>query len=473
MKHRTSIKTRVTGWYVFFLILIVCLLFTGLVTSSNRTVQNGIKDNLQSLVEYSIKDVQISDGQLHIDRDMVNYKDGISIIVYKENNFIVTGALPDGIQENIPFIDGTVRTVEDHGNKFYVYDVLINDPDYQDVWVRGITSADFEENDPALAMLSRAFLILLPLLTIIAGIGGYLITRRAFRPVAQITDTARSIQAGGDLSKRIGLPAYRNNKDEVYNLAITVDDMLERLDESFKTEKQFSDDASHELRTPLAVIMAQCEYAMNDERSPEETQEALEVIYGESRRMSDLINRLLMMARADRGALPVSYELINVSELTEMITASHELQAEERSITITTEIEPDIMAEVDESMFIRIWDNLLSNSIKYSKDNGGTIAITLAAADGRLYGRIRDDGIGIAPENLSKIWQRFYQVDPSRNDSGSAGLGLSIVDLIISQHGGTITADSKPGEWTEIKFSLPLNRADNKIASHESETLPK
>lgn len=458
MKHRTSIKTRVTGWYVFFLMLIVCLLFALLIYNSNRIVQNGIKDNLQSLVEYSIKDVEISDSNLHIDRDMVTYKDGVSIIVYKENNFIVTGALPDNLQSDIPFIDRTVRTVEDHGSKFYVYDHLINVPDYPDVWVRGITSANFEDNDPALATLSKAFLILLPLLIIIAGIGGYIITRRAFRPVAQITDTARGIQAGGDLSRRIGLPAYRNDKDEIYNLAETFDDMLERLDESFKTEKQFSDDASHELRTPLAVIMAQCEYAIKEGRSPEETQEALEVIYGESRRMSDLINRLLMMARADRGAVTVNYELINVSELTEMVAASHDIQAAEKNITVTTDIEPDIMAEVDESMYIRIWDNLLSNSIKYGRENG-SVKITLAAENGNLFGRIRDDGIGIPQEDLPKIWQRFYQVDPSRNDSGSSGLGLSIVDLIISRHGGSVTADSRLGEWTEIKFSLPLNKA--------------
>lgn len=467
MKHRTSIKTRVTGWYVFFMILIVCTLFAVLVYSSNRIVQNGIRDNLKSLVEYSAKDIQISDGQLHIDRDMVNSENGISIIVYKENNFIVTGTLPDEVQNDIPFIDKSVRTVEDHGNRFYVYDYLISDPDYPDVWIRGITSADFEKNDPALASLSEGFLILLPLLIIIAGIGGYIITRRAFRPVAHITETVQGIQAGGDLSRRVGLPVYRKEKDEIYQLATTFDDMLERLEDSFIAEKQFSDDASHELRTPLAVIMAQCEYAMGCDKSAEETQEALEVIYGESRRMSDLINKLLMIARADRGAIALHYELINASELTEMIAASHEMQASEKNITITADIKPDIMAEVDESMFIRIWDNLLSNSIKYSKEGGGSVAITLAASDSNLYGRIRDNGIGIAAEDLSRIWQRFYQVDPSRNDSGSAGLGLSIVDLIVSQHGGTITADSCLGEWTEIKFTLPLKKSETEVLDYE------
>ena len=122
MKHRFSIKTRVTVWYVFFMILIVCILFSALIYNSNRIVQKGIQNNLQSLVEYSIKDVDISNGQLHIDRDMINSEDGISIIVYKENNFIVTGALPDNVQNNISFIDKTVRTVKDHENSFYVHD---------------------------------------------------------------------------------------------------------------------------------------------------------------------------------------------------------------------------------------------------------------------------------------------------------------------------------------------------------------
>ncbi len=466
MKHKTSIKARVTGWYVFFMMLIVCVLFAGLIYSTNRLVQNSIQDNLESLVEYSLKDVKINDGQLNIDRDMINYKDGISIIVYKENNFIVTGVLPDNVQNDIPFIDKTVRTVKDHENSFYVYDHLINSPDYPDIWVRGITSANFEDNDPALASLSKAFLIFLPLLILIAGLGGYVITRRAFKPVVQITDTVHSIQAGGDLSSRVGLPAYRNDKDEIYQLASTFDDMLERLEDSFESEKRFSDDASHELRTPLAVIMAQCEYAMKSGNSPEETHEALEVIYGESRRMSDLINKLLLMARSDKGTLAVNYETVNVSELTEMVIISHEMYASENDITITADIEPDIIAEVDESMFIRIWDNLLSNSIKYSKEKGN-IEISLAAGSGTLTGRIRDNGIGISPENLDKIWKRFYQVDPSRNDSGSAGLGLSIVNLIIVQHGGTITADSKLGEWTEIKFTLPLNQSEKEVSDYE------
>ncbi len=456
MKSRTSIKLRVTGWYVFFLVLMVCILFFALTFTSNRLVQDGVKDNLKSIVEYSTKDVKITDGELHIDRDMIKDKDGISIIVYKENNFILTGTVPEDIQDDIPFIDQLVRMVENNGNRFYVYDHLISDPDYPDVWIRGITSANLSETDPAVAFMSKIFFILLPLLILLAGIGGYLITNRAFRPVGQINDTVKGIQAGGDLSKRIGLKSSGRSKDEIYNIASTFDDMLDRLEESFEAEKQFSNDASHELRTPLAVIMAQCEYAMKEGKPLEEVQEALEVIYGQSRKMSTLISRLLMIARADRGVLTLNYETIDTSELTSMIIMEQELQAEKKNIKIISEIEPDIMAQVDESMFIRIWANLISNSIKYGKENG-TIQVSLSSDAQYLTGVVRDDGIGISRENLPKIWNRFYQVDPSRNDGDSAGLGLSIIKWIVSQHSGSITVDSELGQWTEFKFKLPLN----------------
>lgn len=454
MKSRTSIKTRVTAWYVSFLIIIVCILFASLGYISNRYVQDNIRTNLQSIVEYSIKDVKIKDGQLNIDRDMINEKDGISILVYQENNFIVTGTLPEDITSDIPFINQAVRIIEDGDNRFYVYDYLINDPEHPDVWVRGITSANLEDSDPAIALMTKAFIILLPTLILVAAAGGYLIARRAFRPVNQISDTVRGIQAGGDLSRRIGLPDSRGSKDEIRYLASTFDDMLDRLEESFESEKQFSNDASHELRTPLAVIMAQCEYAMSSGRSPEETQEALEVIYGQSRKMSTLISRLLMIARADRGVVKLELEEINVSELTSMVSMEHEMAAQERNIAITCDIQPDIIATVDESMFIRIWANLIGNSIKYGKEDGN-ILVSLSADESHITGSVKDDGIGISEEDLPKIWNRFYQVDPSRNDSGSAGLGLSIVRIIVSQHGGTITAESEPGKGTEITFKLP------------------
>lgn len=468
MRSRHSIKTRVTAWYVFFLVLVVCLLFFILIYTSNRMIQNDVKGDLQTMVEYSLKDVEVSNGQLHIDNHMISYRDGISILVYKENNFIVTGSLPDNVQKEIPFIHGTVRTIEDNGNKFYVYDYLIDAPNYSDVWVRGITSANLKDSDPTIAWMSKAFLIILPLLILIAALGGYSITRRAFRPVAQIVGTVQGIEAGGDLSKRIDLDSSHHTKDEIHQLASTFDNMLDRLEDSFESEKQFSNDASHELRTPLAVIMAQCEYALQNEDTDKEALLSLEVIYGQSKKMTALINKLLLIARAERGTLKLHIEKINVSELTGMVLLEQELLAEEKEITIQSDIQPDLWAEVDESMFIRVLSNLISNSIKYGKV-GGTTSIKLTAENGQLTGRVEDDGIGISAENLPKIWNRFYQVDPSRSREGSgAGLGLSMVKWIITEHRGTIDAESTLGKGSVFTFTLPFTQEHKEELYYES-----
>lgn len=468
MRSKHSIKTRVTVWYVFFLILVVCLLFFILVYSSSRMIQNDIKGDLQAMVEYSIKDVEVQGGQLHIDNHMISYRDGISILVYKENNFIVTGSLPENVKEEIPFVNETVRTIQDNGHKFYVYDYLIDAPNYSDVWVRGITSANLNDSDPTVALMVKVFLIILPLLILIAAFGGYSITRRAFRPVAQMIDTVQSIEAGGDLSKRIALDSSAHTKDEIHQLSSTFDNMLDRLESSFESEKQFSNDASHELRTPLAVIMAQCEYALQNTNTVDEAKLSLEVIYGQSKKMASLINKLLMIARAERGTLKLQIEEINVSELTSMILLEQEVLASEKNITIESDIQPDLIAEVDESMFIRIWANLISNSIKYGR-NDGTTSVSLMQKDQNLIGTVEDNGIGISAENLPKIWHRFYQVDPSRSNTGSgAGLGLSMVKWIITEHGGTITAESTLGTGSRFIFTLPIKQNYKEEINYES-----
>ena len=262
------------------------------------------------------------------------------------------------------------------------------------------------------------------------------------------------IQESSDLSQRIHLETGGQTKDEIYHLAATFDRMLDRLENSFEAEKQFSNDASHELRTPIAVIMAQCEYSLKRDTSPEEIHSSLSVILDQSRKMSTLINQLLTLARADRGTAKLDFERINVSDITCMVALEQEALAEKRGITIHQEITPDLYADVDETLFMRLWINLISNSIKYGKE-GGSIRVVLRASESRIIGQVIDDGIGISPEALPKIWDRFYQVNPSRSDGSSSGLGLSMVKWIISAHNGDITADSVPGTGSRFTFSIP------------------
>ena len=170
---KLSIKTRVTIWYAFFLVLLVSLIFISLFYTSDRLIQENIKGDLTAAVDDSIQDVKIENGSLEIDDDLLNYRDGIYVLVYRENNFIVTGSLPAGITEEIPFISDQVRIVENNEREYYVYDHLISDDTFADVWIRGITSADLADSDPAVALMLKFFFISLPLLILVAAVGGY------------------------------------------------------------------------------------------------------------------------------------------------------------------------------------------------------------------------------------------------------------------------------------------------------------
>ncbi|MCI8648304.1 MAG: HAMP domain-containing histidine kinase [Firmicutes bacterium] len=452
---RFSIKTRVTIWYVFFLVLLVSLLVASIIYTSHRLIQSDLKRDLAAVVESSLKYVSIEGGRLEVEDDMPGYRDGVYLLVYQENNFLVTGILPEDISGEIPFISQQVRKIRDNGQEFYVYDYLMDEKLFDNVWVRGITAADLAGSDPAVAFMMKLFVICLPLLILAAAIGGYTITKRLFRPVSRIIETAGKIEAGTDLSQRIGLTAEGGSKDEIYHLSATFDKMLDRLERSFESEKQFSNDASHELRTPVSVIRAQCEYALKSAETLEDAQAAMEVILDQAKKMSALINQLLTLARAEQGTMSLEFEELNISELVHMVALEQQQAASRKNIEIKQEIQADIVACVDEALFLRLWMNLISNSIQYGKE-GGFVRIVLEQKGDTAIGKVIDNGIGIGQEALPKIWDRFFQENPSRSLENSAGLGLSMVKWIISALNGHIEARSTPEQGTSFTFEFPL-----------------
>ena len=281
---------------------------------------------------------------------------------------------------------------------------------------------------------------------------GYLLTRRAFRPVRQITRTAREIGAGRDLSRRIGLGEGR---DEIHTLAGEFDAMFARLEDAFTREKQFTDDASHELRTPVAVILSQSEYALAHPGDPQETEAALQSIHAKAGEMAALLAQLLLLARADKGRQAVAREAVDLSELAAMVAETEAEQAAARGIELRTGIEPGVTVQGDETLLMRLFINLLENGIRYGRP-GGWLKLTLRRREGdAAVAVVADNGIGIAPEDLDHIWQRFWQADPARS-GGGAGLGLAMVRWIAEAHGGTVTVESTPGEGSAFTFTMPL-----------------
>jgi heavy metal sensor kinase len=289
-----------------------------------------------------------------------------------------------------------------------------------------------------------------PLIVIIAGAGGYFLAARALAPIDKVTRTAHDISAN-DLSARLNLP---ETDDEVGRLVATFDSMLDRLDDAFRRERQFTADASHELRTPLSAVQTIIGSTLARPRTAVEYQQALVDLSQEAERMRALTEGLLQLARQDAVRQPAKFEAVDLSTLLKDVIDSFSPLAEEKGLELI-DLVPDngLTLMGDRDSLIRLFVNLLDNAIKYTEQ--GAVTISAQARDERLLEVIiSDTGIGITAEHLPRVFDRFYRVDESRSKNGM-GLGLAIVQNIARAHGGTVTVESKVGQGTSFVVQLP------------------
>lgn len=443
-----SIKLKITLWYTAFMALLIILTLIVLFSISSVQVLSDARARLRNTVLQAFSEIDYEDGLLTFDDDINYLEEGVYISVYDAQGYLLYGRTPTGFSGASTLIMDQMQQVGSGQDFWYVYDYCQSVDGYGNLWIRGVAS--HSRSDSILRIITNAALILLPFFVAFIALGGYLITAKALRPLSAMTETARAISEGNDLTRRIRLGSGR---DEVHVLAHTFDQMMERLQSSFETEKQFTSDVSHELRTPVAVILSQCEYASQEGTPSEELRGSIGVIGAQARKMSALISQLLTLARADSGKQKLQYELVNLSELAEIIVEEQSIAAEEKGITLLTDIQPEILLRADETMMMRLFINLISNSITYGKPDGHTL-VTLSANEAEITGSVQDDGIGIPADKLDKIWQRFYQVDPARTSGSSSGsgLGLSMVKWIVQAHGGRIEVSSRLGEGSCFTF---------------------
>jgi heavy metal sensor kinase len=306
--------------------------------------------------------------------------------------------------------------------------------------------------DATLQRASMILLILTPSVFVMALVGGWLLVGRALRPVEELTQTALELESR-NLSRRIVPPV---SDDEIGRLAAAFDQMLARLDRSFRQVQQFSADASHELKTPLTTIRGEAEVALMGERTPDEQRQALRTILEEAERMSAIVENLLMVARTESDRTQLHREALALDDL--LLAAYEPLERVARGRSVTLEVGAIQEVEVlgDRLWLLQLVTNLLNNAIKYTPQ-GGLVQLSLARDDGYAVIRVRDNGIGISAEHLPHIFDRFYRVDEGRSrESGGTGLGLSIARWVAESHGGTIEVDSQPGVLTEFRVRLPL-----------------
>ena len=447
---RLSIQWRVTLWFTLLMTLLAAVGLAFLFFVGGQSALAATQNRMAEMAETARSEIGLDSSGFVFNSDLEYFRDGVYLSVYDAAGLPLYGAVPRLFDNTVVFADGQLRELTDAGGRWYVYDISFT-VDESQVWVRTVAAVD--EVGSTITQLLRLALVVLPFFVVLAAVGGFWLTHRAFLPVRRITRTAREIRQGGDLSRRIDLGPGR---DEIHTLASEFDSMFARLEASFAAEKQFASDASHELRTPTAVILTQCEDALESAASPEELRAALKAIQRQGEKMAGLLSQLLLLSRADSGRQTLRSEPVDLSGLAAAVADEQRERAADKGIAVTADIAPGLVVQGDETMLMRVLINLMENGIKYGRA-GGHLALTLTAGGDTVTGKVADDGIGIAAEDLDKVWRRFWQADPAHS-GGGAGLGLSMVKWIVEAHGGWITVESVLGKGTAFTFTLPLGR---------------
>jgi heavy metal sensor kinase len=302
-------------------------------------------------------------------------------------------------------------------------------------------------------------LVTSPLLLLVAAAAGYWMSGRALRPVDRIARTAEHIEAQ-NLSARLPLSG---TGDELDRLSATLNSMFGRLEASFRRMTQFTADASHELRTPVAVIRTTAEVARSKPRSEEEYAKALDRILAESERTTRLIEDLMLLARADAGADGIVLVPMDLADLVRESCAEAKVLAEAAGVRLITREFWECPVRGDDQALRRLMLILLDNAVKYTPP-GGSVTVSLSVerrpGDETAVVEVRDTGIGIAPEDLPHIFERFYRAAKDRSRaSGGSGLGLSIAHWIAVRHGGEIRAESTLGAGSVFCVRIPVRSA--------------
>ncbi len=282
---------------------------------------------------------------------------------------------------------------------------------------------------------------------LVFGLGVWWLSRQVLAPVQRVTHAAARVSSR-DLSKRVPVPESR---DEMRALAVAINHMLDRLQESFETQRRFTADASHELRTPVTAIVGHTNYLLRRTRPSPEQIDSLTVIRQEAERMAKLVNDLLELARADAG-FAIDKEPMNLVEVVEAVR--DEMQTVAGSALIEVDCgRPLVEVEGDAGRLKQVVLNLVQNALNAGAQH---VRIDLAVSDGEVRLEVLDDGPGIPSDAIPHLFDRFYRVDGARSTRGNgSGLGLAIVRWIVQQHGGSVEIASKPGEGTVFTVTLP------------------
>lgn len=434
---RIPVSIRVTVWSTAVIIFLFSIVLSSVILLEDRYINNTSTEELVSAVEKIYEDPD----------EFENFNDGIYYIKYNENNEIIAGKIPKDFDLTLAFSIEDINTYQIENKKFLYYDTrLKNTGD----WIRGIYPLSRFQNDIS-KMWDILFYYIAPLFIAFVAFVGYKIVKNAFKPVKKISETALEIKKSKNFSRRIELD---NSEDEIHKMASAFNEMLDTVEETFIHEKQFSSDVSHELRTPITVILAQSDYALDYVDTLDEAMESFEVINRQAKKMTSLINQIMELSKLERQN-EIEKERINFSNIILQLLEDYRTLLENSNIELITNIEKDLRIYGNKLMIERLFINLFTNAMKFTKT---TISVSLNRINKEIILQIKDDGVGIAKEEQKYIWDRFFQINNSRNKDKNrgSGLGLSMVNKIAQLHSATIEVESEIGKGACFIVRFPI-----------------
>jgi len=457
-----SLRVQLAAWYLAFfsaLFLVLCVLLYGALSGS---MQRRLDETLTSDAGTAAKLLQEELEEMHGDAQgaatdiLSELQPSGQVIAVLENTTLLAGGTAAqqeqlALAARAALASSRIETVEAlpawgaHGARAAAHRLSYRNRTFT---VLAVESLDSIATD--LSALRRMIAVALPLLILVAGAGGYVLTRRGLAPLGSMAEQAKRITSQNlDARLEIGRAA-----SELTLLAASFNELLSRLDQSFEAMRRFVQDASHELRTPLAVIRGEADVALSRDRTAAEYRESLATIQQESQRLSRLVDDLLNLARADAGRVQLRMEELYLNDLVAECCRSVQPLAAARQIELECRATGDVPFRGDEMLLRRMVINLLDNAVRYTQP-GGKVCATLEpqAADVRI--RIADTGIGIAPEATERVFERFYRADESHSrQQDGFGLGLSIVKWIAESHHGGVELSSQPGAGSTFTVRL-------------------
>lgn len=458
-KKQISIRAYIAAGTILLVLITAFVMFLVINILAEGASKAYIRSELSRELRRNVWSVSYEDGELKLLEDFQSVNDeNMYFLILDRSGEILAGEYPEEIPpEEIPgviarkeyLITEELLSPELGGREYYLLDRIhtyLTRKTGRTVIARCIVAKDLIPS-PFKALWWIVY-VSIALILVIACIFSYMIARMVSKPIGRLCEVAENIRRDNDLSLRMD---YHGRFREIGILSEANNQMLDRLEKVFQSQKRFNSDVAHELRTPMAVVLAQCEAVRDHRCDGEQYREAVDVIYRQAQKTNDIVIQLLRLSRLEENKVLLEKEYVHLEDIVRSVCEEEELKAGGKAEFLFSF--EDVSASVDVTLMAILIQNLVQNAVKYS-DGKAVVEIDMRRADERIRISVRDHGRGISPEEQKHVFDPFYRTEKARS-SGGFGLGLSIASRIAQLHGGELTVESEVGKGSCFELSLP------------------